>query len=151
VARVPGGERPAGAFVTLYAGDELRGCIGQIEADEPLARVVARMAVAAARDDPRFEPVTRAELGGLRLEISVLTEARPASPAEVVPGRDGVLVRRGGRQGVLLPQVATEWGLGREALLCMVCRKAGLSDRAWQDDATELLTFQAVVIGAPVT
>ena len=105
---VPGGEAFAGAFVTLYKGEELRGCLGHLEADRPLGRVVAEMAIAAACDDPRFPPVSAEEVPDLSIEISVLTEPRPASPETVAVGRDGVIVRRGERQGVLLPQVAAE-------------------------------------------
>ncbi|MFI5207145.1 MAG: AmmeMemoRadiSam system protein A [Gemmatimonadales bacterium] len=143
---VPGGEAPAGAFVTLYRGEELRGCLGRLEADQPLGQVVAEMAVAAARDDPRFPPVSADEVQDLTIEISVLTEPKPARPEGVEVGRDGVIVRKGARQGVLLPQVATEYDWDRETLLTMVCRKAGLPDHAWRDRRAELLVFQAEVI-----
>ena len=143
-----GAERRAGAFVTLYHRGELRGCIGHLEADRPLAEVVGELAVAAARDDPRFPPVTAAEAGELAIEISVLTPFAPARPEDVVPGRDGVLVRRGTRQGVLLPRVAPDHGWSRETLLAMACRKAGLPPDAWLDRRTAVFTFQAQVIAA---
>ncbi len=135
-------------FVTLYKGEELRGCLGHLEADKPLGRVVAEMAVAAARDDPRFPPVTEEELGDLSIEISVLSAPRPATPESIVPGRDGVVVRRGARQGVFLPQVATEQKWDRETLLTMVCRKAGLPDGAWRERRFELLAFQTQILRA---
>ena len=147
---VPGAEAHAGAFVSLYLKDELRGCMGHLEADRPLARVVRKMAVAAARDDPRFPPLKPVEFEELVIEISVLSPPEPGNAEDIVIGRDGLLVRRGGRQGVLLPQVAGEWGLDREGFLGMACRKAGLSRDAWKDPHTSLLTFQAEVIGAPV-
>ena len=145
---VPDAAFPAGAFVSLYHRGELRGCIGHIEADMPLARVVAEMAVAAARDDERFAPVAPDELDELEVQISVLTPCAPARPADVVPGRDGVLLKHGRRQGLLLPQVAPEYGWTRETLLTMVCRKAGLPDGAWREPAAKLFVFQAQVIPA---
>ena len=133
-------------FVSLYLGEELRGCLGHLDADKPLGRAVAEMAVAAAREDPRFPPVTEQELGDLSVEISVLSTPEPAPPEDVVPGRDGVLVRRGARQGVFLPQVATEQSWNRETLLTMVCRKAGLPDGAWRDRGCDLLVFRTQVL-----
>jgi AmmeMemoRadiSam system protein A len=143
---VPGGEVPSGAFVSLYKGEELRGCLGHVDADQPLEQVVAEMAVAAARDDPRFPPVSADELQDLTIEISVLTEPKPARPEGVQVGRDGVIVRRGAKQGLLLPQVAAEYDWDRETLLTMACRKAGLPDLAWREGRAELLVFQADVI-----
>jgi hypothetical protein len=145
----PALQRHTGAFVSLHRDGALRGCIGHLEDDLSLAEVTGRMAVAAARADPRFAPVDRRELEGLTVEISVLSPPELATPEEVMPGRDGVLVRRGGRQGLLLPQVAPEMGWGRLDLLEGVCRKAGLARGAWRDPATELLTFKAQVITGP--
>jgi AmmeMemoRadiSam system protein A len=142
--------RPGRAFVTLRLDDALRGCIGHLASGHPLADVVWRMTLLAATEDPRFPPVGREELPRLRIEISVLSEPERlgvADPACIVPGRDGVMVRRGRRQGVLLPQVATEEGWDAEALLAAVCRKAGLSDGAWRSPDCELYVFQADVFG----
>ena len=148
VAAIAGAEQPAGAFVSLYRGGELRGCIGHLDADQPLGDTILEMAVAAARDDPRFPPLTRDELDGLDVELSVLSPCRSARAADVVPGRDGVLVRRGERHGVFLPQVATQYGWDRDTLLTMVCRKAGLRGDAWQGGDVELFIFEAQVITA---
>src|SRR5439155_859478 len=114
----------------------LRGCVGRIADERPLGDVVREMTVAAARDDPRFAPVTREELPRLALEISVLTAAAPlplvpVDPARIVAGRDGLIVRRGRHVGLLLPQVATEYHWGPEAFLAATCRKAGLPPDAW--------------------
>jgi AmmeMemoRadiSam system protein A len=139
-----------GAFVTLTADGALRGCIGRVVPDRPLAALVRDMAVAAARDDPRFPPVTAEELGGIRLEISVLTAPAaltPVVPELVVIGRDGLIVRRGEAGGVLLPQVAAEHGWGPEVFLAAACRKAGLPAEAWREPETEVLIFQAEVFG----
>jgi AmmeMemoRadiSam system protein A len=139
-----------GAFVTLRSGGELRGCIGHIAADRPLGDVVARMAVAAATEDPRFPAVVLAELAELHIEISVLTAPQPLRDRDVtqiVPGRDGLVVQRGGRQGLLLPQVATEYGWDAEELLAATCHKAGFAQDAWRDPKTEILVFRAEVFG----
>ncbi len=139
-----------GAFVTLAEreGHDLRGCIGHIMGDRPLGEVVRRSAVSAARSDPRFPPVQHAELAALRIEISVLTEPVHIATSELcrlVIGRDGLLVRRGRAQAVLLPQVATEQGLGPEAFLNAVCHKAGLAPGSWREPDTQVFTFTADV------
>jgi AmmeMemoRadiSam system protein A len=110
--------------------------------------------VAAARDDPRFPPVESDELQTLRIEISVLAEARalqPVVPEKVVVGRDGLLVRRGHSSGLLLPQVAAEYHWGPEELLAAVCRKAELAPEAWREPGTRVFTFQADVFSEPAT
>lgn len=137
-------------FVSLHAGAALRGCIGQVSAGRPLGEAVVHLAVAAARDDPRFPPVTPEELPRLHVEISVLSQPvplRPVRPEHVVPGRDGLMVRRGGAVGVLLPQVAREHGWTAEAFLAATCRKAGLGPDAWREHDAEVLVFQADVFG----
>jgi hypothetical protein len=148
---VPAARLPRGAFVTLEEpGRVLRGCIGRIAGDRPLGDVVRRVAVSAAREDPRFPAVTPGELAALRIEISVLQEpvrAEGLEPARLVIGRDGLLVRRGQAVGLLLPQVATEHALGAEAFLAAACRKAGLPPESWREPGTEVFTFQADVFG----
>lgn len=139
-----------GVFVSLHerAGD-LRGCIGHLAGDRPLGEVIRQVAVSASRSDPRFPPVTREELPDLHIEISVLSELTRRESAYLsglVIGRDGVLVRRGPAQAVLLPQVATEQGFGPEAFLNAVCHKAGLAPESWRDSATEVYTFTADVL-----
>ena len=99
--------------MTLHRRDgELRGCVGLMRSDRPLLETVARMAVAAAIEDGRFDPVTEAELDGLTIEISALGPLEPIRPEEVEVGRHGLLIGYGGRRGVLLPQVPVEHGLG---------------------------------------
>ncbi|MGH7567647.1 MAG: AmmeMemoRadiSam system protein A, partial [Gemmatimonadales bacterium] len=142
--------RRRGAFVTLMAGGTLRGCIGHLAADRPLGDIVRDMTVAAARDDPRFPPVSADELAGVRVEISALTPPAPLVPVDVtriVVGRDGLVVRRGSAQGVLLPQVAPEYHWGPDAFLAATCRKAGLAPEVWAEPGTEVFTFQAEVFG----
>lgn len=136
--------RPSPAFVTLRRGDQLRGCIGHLEADRPLADVVARAAVAAATEDPRFPPVTAAELDDLAVEISVLGPMQLVTdPMTIEVGRHGLVVHSGVKRGLLLPQVASEWGWDRETFLEQLCMKAGLPRGAWR--AAELFTFEAEV------
>ena len=148
---VPGALLPRGAFVTITQHGTLRGCIGHIAPDRELGVVVREMTVAAAEDDPRFAPVAPDELGSVALEISVLSIPQrlgpPADPAHVAVGRDGLIVRRGGKIGLLLPQVAAEHGWGSEAFLEAACRKAGLAPEAWREGTTEVFTFQADVFG----
>jgi len=142
--------RPGGAFVTLRSHGELRGCIGHVASDRPLAEVVARMAASAATQDPRFPPVPADELPALEVEISVLSEAVPLAsrdPQQIRSGQDGVIVRRGWRQGVLLPQVAADHGWAGEEFLAAACRKAGLEPEAWRAPDCQLLVFQTDVFG----
>ena len=137
---------PRGVFVSLHRKGELRGCLGHLEADVPVGEATRRMAVAAARDDPRFLPVTPDELADLDVEVSVLSPFERIRPEDVVPGRDGLLIRRGMRSGVLLPQVATEHHWDRLTFLRAVCQKAALPAEAWKDPTIELWAFQAQVV-----
>ena len=137
----------SGAFVTLKERGELRGCIGRLVADASLYRTVQEMAVAAATADPRFRPLTLAELEKVSIEISVLSPMRPITDVEQIEvGRDGLLIRASGRQGVLLPQVAVEEGWGREEFLENLCFKAGLSRDCWSKKPT-IYAFTAIVFG----
>lgn len=138
----------AGAFVTLKTAEgRLRGCIGTFSDETPLYRAVQEMAVAAATNDPRFPPVTEDELEHLRLEISVLSSLKPATPEEVVVGTHGLYVTRGFNRGVLLPQVPVELGWDRETFLKEVCVKAGLPPETYRESGTKLETFTAQVFG----
>ncbi len=142
--------QPAGAFVTLHINASLRGCIGHVEADRPLARVVAECAVSAATADPRFPRVTGAELPGLHIEVSVLGAfERVSSMAEIEVGRHGLLVEHGWRRGLLLPQVAPEWGWDVPAFVAHTCEKAGLPPDAWPARGAVLFRFEAEVFAEP--
>ena len=136
---------PRGAFVTLKIKGELRGCIGYTEPLYPLGQTVIRCAIYAASEDPRFVPVTPAELDRLEYEISVLTPVRRITdPSAVQVGRHGLVIAQGGRRGLLLPQVATENRWNREEFLAQTCVKAGLRPDAWKRGA-EISVFEAIV------
>ena len=136
-----------GAFVTITKKGGLRGCIGNIIGQEPLYQTVRDMAVAAASQDPRFNPVTAAELKDIHVEISVLSKPRRVRDAsEIQLGKHGVIVSDGNHQGVFLPQVATETGWSKEEFLSQLCsQKAGLPPDAWRDPNTALYVFTADV------
>ncbi|MGE5816258.1 MAG: AmmeMemoRadiSam system protein B [Acidobacteriota bacterium] len=136
-------QRSSGVFVTLRKHGELRGCIGQMTPTAPLPRLTEMMALAAAFNDPRFEKVRADELNDIDVEVSVLTPFKPVSNASaILPGRDGVLLRKNGRSAVFLPEVATEQGWNREEMLDNLCVKAGLSAGCWRTGA-DLSVFQA--------
>jgi AmmeMemoRadiSam system protein A len=124
-----------GAFVSLHKGEHLRGCIGHIEAQKPLAQTVRECAFSAALFDPRFHPVTPDELPELRIEISVLSPFFDVTPEQVEVAVHGLLVSRGSYRGLLLPQVAVQWNWDRERFLSETCRKAGMDINAWRHGA----------------
>jgi AmmeMemoRadiSam system protein A len=138
-------EEKRGAFVTLHARGRLRGCIGIVEALDPLADIITHCAVSAALQDPRFSPVLPGELADLQIEISLLSMPAPLRPEEVEIGKHGLLVTNGSHRGLLLPQVATEHKLGREQFLEETCRKAGLPLNAWQEAGTQIFGFTCEV------
>jgi len=127
--------RPGLVFVTLYRDGELRGCIGSLQPDKPLYLAVADSARAAALSDPRFPPLTPAELELLTIEVSILSPPVPIHPDEIRLGEHGLLVTQGYGRGLLLPKVATEHGWDRERFLEETCFKAGLPRDAWKHGA----------------
>jgi len=138
-----------GAFVTLKRDGQLRGCIGTLECRRPLVEEIARVAVSAAREDPRFHPLRAEELDGLGVEVSVLgplEEIDPLDSGAFAIGRHGLVVEQGRRRGLLLPQVATERGWDREQFLLHTCAKAGLAPDCWRRGAT-VYRFAADVFG----
>ena len=137
---------PRAIFVTLRMGERLRGCIGTLAPEGDLARSVPRFALRAAFEDPRFPALTAQELTECTIEISVLTAPRPLEdPEEIVIGRDGLILEFGGRRGLLLPQVATEWEFDRTMFLGELSRKAGLPPETWRQPGAKLWFFQAEV------
>lgn len=141
----PGVNQLVGAFVTLQLRNRLRGCIGQIVSDQPLVRVVAHCARAAALEDARFAPVRPHEVGGIEIEISVLSPLVDITPERVEVGKHGLVVSRGWQRGVLLPQVAPELHLSALKFLEETCVKAGLERDAWKDPETQVQAFTAEI------
>jgi uncharacterized protein len=141
-------DNASGVFVTVYVAHELRGCVGLPETRHTLGQAVQYCARAAAFGDPRFPPVTPADLRALSLEISVLTPLEPCAAASIEVGRHGLTVELGGVKGLLLPQVAAERRWTREQFLDHTCLKAGLPPDAWRRGA-RLQSFEAVVFGEP--
>ena len=142
-------QQPAGAFVTLHRHGRLRGCVGQLASTDALVMVVAYCAMAAALDDPRFAPLGAAELDGVAIEISVLSPLVEIAPDRIETGKHGLLVTRGSQRGVLLPQVAEEFGWNAERFLEETCVKAGLERDAWKQPGTRVQAFTAEVFSEP--
>ena len=137
----------SGCFVTVKQKEELRGCIGNFVSDQPLYLLVQEMAVSAATRDPRFYPMKAQDLGDFTLDISVLSPLEKiASVEEIRVGKHGIYIIKGSSRGVLLPQVATEYGWSRDQFLQHTCIKAGLPEDAWQGEC-DIYRFSAQVFG----
>ena len=137
----------SGVFVTVHVDGELRGCLGTLDAREPVADAVARLASDVIHLDPRFPPVRADELPRLDVEISALSPTHDVTgPADIVVGRDGLIVEQGHRRGLLLPQVAVEHGWDAVTFLRHACLKAGLPPDAWTTGAA-VSRFEAEVFG----
>jgi AmmeMemoRadiSam system protein A len=155
-AHVAGGRAPSveiegvfarlgAAFVTLRTGGELRGCIGHLEVDDPLGRVVPRCATGACSRDPRFAAVGQRELANIEVELSLLGLLESiGGPGDVEVGRHGLVVELGWCRGLLLPQVAVEWKWTADEFVAHTCRKAGLPRDAWKSGGS-LWRFEAEV------
>ena len=135
--------KPTAVFVTLMKEGNLRGCIGSIEPEHPLGVAVEKEAISAAAGDPRFSAVTEKELNQISIEISVLSPIRQVKSAdEIVPFKDGVIVTKGARRGLFLPQVWEHVAGSKEKFMNLLCsEKAGLSEDAWKNPETSLSTF----------
>lgn len=145
-----------GVFVTLTQNKELRGCIGFPYPVMPLGDAIEDAAVAAATADPRFPPVRKDELAFVRLEVTILTvpfpvEGDPGKRQEKIEvGRHGLIIRGRGTSGLLLPQVATEYGWDSTTFLNHTCIKAGLHERCWTYANVEVLTFEGQIFTEPL-
>lgn len=146
--------KKSGVFVTIttYPGNQLRGCIGYPEPVMPLIDAIKDAAVSACSRDPRFPPVKREELKNLRIEVSLLTPPeliKVKKPRDLIAsvdvGRHGLIIERGWRKGLLLPQVPVEWGWGSEEFLSQTCMKAGLLPDSWLQEGTNCYQFEAEV------
>ncbi len=143
----PGLAQKRGAFVTLKIDGNLRGCIGQIRGKQPLYQTIAEMAVAAAFEDPRFPPVSKEEFDRLEYELSILSPLeRVHDFSEIKVGRDGLMIKLDFHSGLLLPQVAAEYGWDVTEFLEQTCLKAGLSKNSYKDKIAEVYRFSAEVL-----
>lgn len=139
-------EEERGVFVTLTKNGDLRGCIGYIEGRGPLYRAVMENAINAACHDPRFPPVSSEELQSINIEISVMSPLKKIEGfEEIIVGKHGLIIQKGYRRGVLLPQVATEYGWDRNTFLEHVSLKAGLNNNAWKDKEAIIYIFSAQI------
>ncbi len=143
---------PGAAFVTLTQAGSLRGCIGFVRAVRPLAETIAHCAASAATADPRFPAVGARDLPHLDLEISVLSPLRLIlGPEEIQVGLHGIHISKENQHGLLLPQVATDFGWDRDTFLRQVCLKAGLPPDAWRHGAeVHVFTVERIADGLPV-
>jgi len=143
----PGLNLHSGCFVTIKQKGELRGCIGNFVSEQPLYQLVQEMAVSAATRDPRFYPMKVDDLADFKLDISVLSPLqKAASVEEIKVGTHGIYIVKGSYRGVLLPQVATEYGWNRDQFLEHTCIKAGLPQDAWRGEC-DIFIFSAQVFG----
>ncbi len=134
-----------GCFVTIKSEEKLRGCLGQFTSDKPLYMLVREMAVAAATRDPRFYPMRSDDLDNFSVEISVLSPLKKIdSVDEIQIGKHGLYIEKNFYRGVLLPQVAVEYGWDRNTFLSQTCLKAGLGKDEWMDEA-DIYIFSADV------
>ena len=138
----------AGAFVSLKWAGQLRSCCGSLGQPAPLYQAIEHAAVAAAKEDRRFPPISPVELPYLEVDVWLLGTLQPVAAKgavrrnAVVIGKHGLQISRGNRRGLLLPVVAVERQLDAEGFLDLVCHKAGLPVDAWLDDNAVLMTFQ---------
>jgi AmmeMemoRadiSam system protein A len=144
-------DAPGGAFVTITADGDLRGCMGNLDPESAVWASVVDAAGWAAREDPRFARVRERDLANLHVDVSILgPSVLLTDPFAWRLGLDGVIVQRSGRRGLLLPEVADEVAGGREEMLEICCRKAGLWKGAWREAPTEVLAFRTLRFGGPV-
>ncbi len=134
-----------GLFVCLTIKGELRGCIGITEGIKSIREVIKEMSIEASFHDPRFPPITKNELKDISIEISILYPLEAVENfSEIVPGKHGLVMERGYQKGLLLPQVAVEHGWDREEFMNQTCRKAGMENFCWENDA-KVYKFEAVI------
>lgn len=137
-----------GAFVTLRKNGRLRGCIGRPTPDQSAIEAIYEAAVDAATNDPRFPSVSESELSKITVEVSILTppeELTQVEPDAVTVARDGLIVQRDDRSGLLLPQVPVDQSWDAETFLTQTCKKAGLWGDCWRHPDTTVHRFRAQV------
>ena len=139
-------KKPFGAFVTLKINGSLRGCIGKFISSDPLYEVVLESSQSSAFEDPRFSPLTKEELPGTDIEITVLGPLKKiSSPKEIVLGRHGIYIKKDYRSGTMLPQVAIENNWSVDEFLGYTSRdKAGIGWDGWKN--ADLYIYEGIVL-----
>jgi len=148
-SKLPNSLQEDGAsFVTLTINDRLRGCIGTLEAYQPLAKDVQEHAVAAGMQDSRFPNVQPEELPSINIEISILTPKNPVSYSDaqdllnkIQHGIDGVVLQDGFRKATFLPQV-WEKIPDPNKFLTQLCMKMGASGDLWRKKPLQIYKYQ---------
>jgi AmmeMemoRadiSam system protein A len=135
-----------GVFVTLHVKGKLRGCIGMIDAGDPLGESIVRCTASAALQDPRFTRMLPEEIAEAEIEVSLLSPLERIHPEDIEIGKHGLVVEQGIRRGLLLPQVATEHHLDREQFLAETCHKAGFPRDAWKNPETKIFGFTCEIV-----
>ena len=132
-------------FVTLRNRDhgDLRGCLGQSKPRYPLIEAVAKTVISSAVDDTRFPSLTLDELPDLLIEINVLSPLAPSKPEDVKIGKHGLMINKGSKGAIFLPEVAVSNGWDLHTFLEELCRKANLSEGSWHDCEAELYVFES--------
>lgn len=136
-----------GLFVTLHKQGALRGCIGCLEGQDPLEKLIYQYARSAAFEDPRFPPLREDELNLLEIEITILSPfKRVMDLSEIVIGTHGLYLKKGYRSGLFLPQVPVEQQWDRIEYLQHLCDKAGLPRGTWEHKEAELYSFTGEIL-----
>jgi AmmeMemoRadiSam system protein A len=137
-----------GAFVTLHINTQLRGCIGYITGVKNIPDTIVDMARSSAFKDPRFPPLRPQEFDKIDIEVSIMSPLEDVKDVkEIVVGRDGLIISSGYQSGLLLPQVATEYGWDTGQFLEHTCFKAGMPGDAWRKPGVKIQKFSAQVFG----
>ena len=134
-------------FVTLRnrKNGDLRGCIGQSKPRYPLIEAVAKTAISSAVDDTRFPSLTLDELPDLLIEINVLSPLSHSKPEDVKIGKHGLMINKGSKGALFLPEVAVLNGWDLHTFLEELCRKADLPEGSWHDRDAELYIFESEI------
>ena len=134
-----------GVFVTLTINNQLRGCIGIVNREYELREAIYKASKSSAFYDPRFISISKKDLDNIKIEISILSVPEQCSNQEIEIGKHGIICEYNNREGLLLPQVATEYNLDMVQFLETLCEKAGLSRDAWREEEFKLFRFEAEV------
>jgi AmmeMemoRadiSam system protein A len=136
-----------GLFVTLKKNNELRGCIGFIHPIYSIYEGIKKASIAAAFEDPRFEPLRKEELNKIKYEISILSIPKKSDNKDIEQkvrvGYHGIIIKKGLNSGLLLPQVAEEYNWNSKEFLEHTCIKAGINPKSYKEKDCEIYLFHA--------